>query len=106
MDNFHGSEDAFAGIRDFIIGGKAEDVFRFISGWTNHLVVDIAPRVSPAGYETVDEIAARVVAGSPRFQRNDNERGRITETLPRKFYLGSHEVKTTKADTSAAESTT
>jgi hypothetical protein len=50
MRGFHGSEDTFAGIRDFITGGKAEDVFRFISGWTNHCVVDIAPGESRAGY--------------------------------------------------------
>lgn len=50
MGGFHGSEDTFAGIRDFITGGKAEDVSRFISGWTNHFIVDVTPGESPAGY--------------------------------------------------------
>ena len=50
MRGFHGSEATFAGIRDFITDGKAEDVFRFISGWTNHRVVDIMPGESRAGY--------------------------------------------------------
>lgn len=47
---FHGSEDTFAGIRDFIMDGKAEDVDRFVSGRTNHLTADIVPGESPAGY--------------------------------------------------------
>jgi hypothetical protein len=50
MSGYHGSEDAFAAIRNFITSGKAEDVFRFISGWTNHFVVDITSGESPAGY--------------------------------------------------------
>jgi hypothetical protein len=50
MRGFHGSEDAFAGIRDFILDGKAKDVDRFVSGRTNHLAADIFPGESPVGY--------------------------------------------------------
>lgn len=50
MSGFQGSEDAFAGIRDFIMNGKAEDVDRFVSGRTNHIITDILPSESPTGY--------------------------------------------------------
>lgn len=50
MRGFHGSEAAFAGIRDFILDGKAEDVDRFVSGRTNYLAADIFPGESPVGY--------------------------------------------------------
>lgn len=50
MKGFHGSEDAFAGIRDFIMNGKAKDVDRFVSGYGEHLIVDIVPGEPAAGY--------------------------------------------------------
>jgi hypothetical protein len=50
MRGFHGSENTFTGIRDFIMDGQAEDVDRFVSGRTNHITADIIPGESPAGY--------------------------------------------------------
>jgi hypothetical protein len=50
MGGFHGSEDAFDGIRDFITSGKDEDVDRFVLGRTNYLMVDIVPGESQVGY--------------------------------------------------------
>lgn len=51
MPEFHGSEDCFASIRDFITRGQVEDVYRFTAGWVNHLTVDdVQARPSPDGY--------------------------------------------------------
>lgn len=53
MDGFHGSEDSFAAIREFIMNGKAEDVDRFVEGRQSHLVVDVAPGESSTGFRHV-----------------------------------------------------
>ena len=53
MEGFHGSEEAFRAIREFIMNGKAEDVDRFVEGRQSHLVVDIAPGESPTGFRHV-----------------------------------------------------
>lgn len=50
MNGFHGSERAFSGIRDFITGGTASDVDRFVTGRRDHLFTDIASGESPTGY--------------------------------------------------------
>lgn len=52
MPEFHGSEDCFADIRYFITQGRAEDVYRFIDGWVNEIVVDdLQAKPSAAGYQ-------------------------------------------------------
>jgi hypothetical protein len=53
ISGFHGSEDAFTEIREFITNGKAEDVDRFVSGRVSHLIIDIVPGESPIGYRHV-----------------------------------------------------
>lgn len=53
MSGFHGSEDAFTEIREFITNGKAEDVDRFVPGRASHLILDIVPGESPTGYRHV-----------------------------------------------------
>lgn len=61
MPEFHGSEDYFAGIRQFITQGRAEDVYRFTEGWVNHLLVDdLQARPSPVGYyHSLEAVADR-----------------------------------------------
>jgi hypothetical protein len=53
MPGFHGSEQAFAGIRDFIVSGTAHDVDHFVIGRQDHLFTDIEWGESPAGYRHV-----------------------------------------------------
>jgi hypothetical protein len=43
MEGFHGSEDAFSDIRNFIIDGRREDVDTFVSGRQSHLKTNIVP---------------------------------------------------------------
>jgi hypothetical protein len=51
MPEFHGAEDCFAGIRYFITQGRKEDVYRFTTGWVNHLTVDdVQAKATPVGY--------------------------------------------------------
>jgi hypothetical protein len=53
MPGFHGSEHAFAAIRDFITAGTAADVDHFVNGRQEQLVTDIVWGESPTGYRHV-----------------------------------------------------
>jgi hypothetical protein len=50
MRGFHGSEESFSGIRNFITQGKREEVDTFVAGRQSHLKVDIVPGESAVGY--------------------------------------------------------
>lgn len=51
MREFRGSEDCFASIRHFITEGHREDVYMFIDGWVNEMVVDdLQAKPSADGY--------------------------------------------------------
>lgn len=77
MSGFHGSEPAFADVRNFIVAGTATDVERFVEGWREDLVTDIVWGESAAGYRHMliarsnyqELIAKMQFFVPPRYQR-------------------------------------